>query len=118
VLPPDLPLWIPLALGTVAVLGGVSMLIAHIVERRRPLEEIRNGCRTEYGPLELRIQATEGANGFTVFVEDHRREKFYVSEEAWQSTLEAAKEHLTKKAGEYLASIEDSAHYAADWRCS
>jgi hypothetical protein len=99
------------------------MLIVHIIERRRPLEEIRNGCRTEYGPLELRIQATESANGFRVFVEDHRKEEFSVSEEAWQSTLDAAKVHLTIKAGEYLASLKDAAPkkpapYKADWRCS
>jgi hypothetical protein len=34
--------------------------------------ELQHGCRSEYGPLELRIQITSGLNGFTVYVEDPR----------------------------------------------
>ena len=59
--------------------------------------EIQNGCRAEYGPLELRIQATVSVNGFMVYVDDPRREHpslANVLESAVQSTLAAAKEYV------------------------
>jgi hypothetical protein len=66
--------------------------------------ELRYGCRSEYGPLELRIQASASVNGFTVFVEDLRREHAAVFEHPAQSTLESAE--------------ESAVSYIADWRCS
>ena len=102
------------------VLGlcGFIALVLYVIRRRMPIAEIQYGCRASYGPLELRIQATESANGFRVFVEDHRQDPFCVSEEVVQSTLESAKERLTLKAGEYLAGKQDAARYEANWRCS
>ena len=55
--------------------------------------DLQHGCRSEYGPLELRIQTTDQLNGFTVYVEDPRREPICVYEQAVQSTLESAKDH-------------------------
>ncbi len=80
--------------------------------------DLQHGCRTEYGPLELRIQTTDQSNGFTVFVEDPRREPVCVYEQVVQSTLESAKDHLVLRAGEYLDSHKEAAQHNADWRCS
>jgi len=99
-------------------LTGIVLLIRRARKRRQPLEEIQNGCRTEYGPLELRIEATESANGFRAYVEDHRLEQFCVSEDAVQSTLDSAKDQLIQKAVDYLASLKDRSPYTVDWRCS
>jgi hypothetical protein len=108
-----------LLVGTAAIAApGVIMLTRRARKRRQPMEEIQNGCRTEYGPLELRLEATESANGFRAFVEDHRLEHFCISEDAVQSTLDSAKDQLIQKAGEYLASLKDRSRYTANWRCS
>ena len=116
---PDLSTAALLASGIIAVLtGGMVPLAVRARRRRRPLEEIRNGCRTEYGPLELFIEATDRVNGFQVFVEAPRMKQPRVSEEAVHCTLDSAKDRLVLKAGEYLAGLTDSAQYSADWRCS
>jgi hypothetical protein len=68
--------------------------------------------------LGLRIQTTASANGFTVFVDDPRREHHLVYEQAVQSTLESAKEYLALRASEYLESFQEPAQHQAEWRCS
>ena len=80
--------------------------------------EIQNGCRAEYGPLALRIQATISVNGFTVYVDDPRLEHPSVLDSAVQSTLESAKEYVARWAGEYLTSLKEDASDEATWRCS
>ena len=80
--------------------------------------EIENGCRAEYGPLELRIQATVSVNGFMVFVDDPRLEQSSLLDSAVQSTLESAKEYVARWAGEYLTSHKEDARFEATWRCS
>jgi hypothetical protein len=106
------------ALAGLGALGGIALLRRRTRRRRQPLDMIHNGCRSEYGPLELRIQATDCSNEFRVFVEDHRLERYTVSEEAVESSLESAKQGVTAKAGEYLTSLHDAARYVPDWRCS
>jgi hypothetical protein len=110
--------WLLIGTAAIAALCGIIVLVRHRRKSRRPLEEISNGCRTEYGPLELRIEATECSNEFRVIVEDHRLDRFSVHEEAVLSTLDSAKDLSIKKAGEYLATLRDSSRYRADWRCS
>ena len=80
--------------------------------------ELQHGCRTEYGPLELRIQTTPSVNGFIVYVEDPRLEHRTVYEQAVQGTLESAKEYAVLRAHEYLNSYKQAAQHEADWRCS
>ena len=80
--------------------------------------ELQHGCRSEYGPLELRIQVSAGSNGFTVYVEDPRLEHAGVYEQDVQSTLESAKDHLVLRAEEYLDRCKEVAQHHAKWRCS
>ena len=80
--------------------------------------EIENGCRAEYGPLELRIQATVSVNGFTVYVDDPRLEQPSVLDSAVQSTLESAKEYVALRAAEYLTGLKEVARHEVNWRCS
>jgi hypothetical protein len=80
--------------------------------------ELQHGCRSEYGPLELRIQITASANGLMVYVEDSRLEHRVVDEHAAQSTLESAKESAILRAEEYLNSRNEPSQHEADWRCS
>jgi L-ribulose-5-phosphate 3-epimerase UlaE len=80
--------------------------------------DLQHGCRTEYGPLELRIQTTDQLNRFMVYVEDSRREPICVYEQAVQSTLESAQEYLVLRAVEYLDSYKEAAEHNTDWRCS
>jgi hypothetical protein len=80
--------------------------------------EIENDCRAEYGPLELRIQATVSVNGFTVYVDDPRVEPSSVLDSAVQSTLESAKEYVAQWAGEYLTSLKEDVPPETNWRCS
>lgn len=80
--------------------------------------ELRHGCRAEYGPLELRLQATAAANEFTVYVEDPRLERPCVHEHEMQSSLESAKEYAALRADEYLGSRKEAAPRKAKWRCS
>jgi hypothetical protein len=80
--------------------------------------DLQHGCRTAYGPLELRIQTTASLSGFTVGVDDPRREDRCVFEQAVQSTLKSAKEYVVLRASEYLSSYQESNGHEAIWRCS
>lgn len=80
--------------------------------------DLQHGCRSEYGPLELRIQTTASLNGFAVFLEDRRQEPPAIFEHPEQSTLESAKESAVLQADEYLSSRNEECRYGADWRCS
>jgi len=79
---------------------------------------LQHGCRSEYGPLELRIQAGESENGFQVYVEDPRVDPRVVYEQVVRSTLESAKEYVALRAHEYLTSYAEAVRHQADWRCS
>jgi hypothetical protein len=79
---------------------------------------LQHGCRSEYGPLELRIQSSASANGFQVFVEDLRKEGCIVYQQDVQGTLESAKEYVTLRAHEYLNSYAEEQRHEPDWRCS
>jgi hypothetical protein len=80
--------------------------------------ELQHGCRAEYGPLELRLQATAASNEFTVYAEDPRLEYPCVHEHEVQSSLESAKEYAALRADEYLNSHVEAARHVAKWRCS
>ena len=108
--------WLTLIVVVVTGLMGLVFFLRSIL--RKPVEKIRHGCRSKYGPLELRVQAGDGINGFSVFVEDHRQPQFRVCEDVVRSTLDSARAFSMLKAGKYLAGLHDSAHYKADWRCS
>jgi len=81
-------------------------------------QELQHGCRSEYGPLELRIQTSTSLNGFTIYVEDLRLEHAAVYEHPAQSTLESAKESAVLRADEYLNGRKEQSQFVADWRCS
>jgi hypothetical protein len=80
--------------------------------------EIQNGCRSEYGPLELRIRTTTSLSGFMVYVEDSRLNHKVVDEHHAQSTLEAAKSTAVLRADQYLSSRNEVWECEAVWRCS
>jgi anti-sigma regulatory factor (Ser/Thr protein kinase) len=80
--------------------------------------DLQHGCRAEYGPLELRIQATASSNRFKVYVEDPRPERRTVYEQAVQGTLESAKAYVVLRASEYLNSYRQVARLEVKWRCS
>jgi hypothetical protein len=80
--------------------------------------ELQHGCRSEYGPLELRVETTASLNGFTVFVEDPRLKHPVVQEHPAQSTLESAQESAVLRADEYLNSRQEETGHEVDWRCS
>jgi hypothetical protein len=80
--------------------------------------ELQHGCRSEYGPLELRLETTTRSNGFLVYVEDLRLEHPTVHEHAVQSSLESAKEYAALKADEYLDNRGEDVRRKAKWRCS
>jgi hypothetical protein len=82
------------------------------------MEGLRNGCRAEYGPLGLRIETTASANGFTVFVDDPRRQPACVYEQTVQAGLESVKEFVVLRAQDYLDSFREAAPQGARWRCS
>jgi hypothetical protein len=84
----------------------------------RDTPELNYGCRSEYGPLELRIQTTPSLSGFIVYVEDPRLENRTVHEHALHNTLETAKEYAASQADEYLNRHQETASYEAVWRCS
>jgi hypothetical protein len=79
--------------------------------------EIHYGCRSEYGPLELRIAPTASSNGFIVYVEDLRKNTI-VYEQTVQSELESAKEYVALRAHEYLNSYSEVPRHKTMWRCS
>jgi len=62
-------------------------------------KDLMNGCRSEYGPLELRIATTASSNGFMVYVEDLRK-NVTVYEQSLQCELESAKEYVALRAHE------------------
>ncbi len=80
--------------------------------------DLRNGCRSEYGPLELRIQVTSVENGFVVFIEDPRLPHPAVHEHEALSTLESAKTYAVLKADDYLRGLGETHEHSAEWRCS
>lgn len=80
--------------------------------------ELQYGCRSEYGPLELRVEATASSNGFKVYVEDSRLEHATVYEQNVQSELESAKDYVTLRAHEYLNSYGEVPQQTTKWRCS
>jgi hypothetical protein len=80
--------------------------------------ELQNGCRSEYGPLELRIQATSMENGFIVYIEDPRATHPAVHERQALSTLDFAKTYAVLQADDYLRSLGETHEHSAEWRCS
>jgi hypothetical protein len=80
--------------------------------------EIQNGCRSAYGPLELRIRTTTSLSGFMVYVEDSRLDHKIVDEHHAQSTLAAAQLSAVVRADQYLKLRNESNRFDADWRCS
>lgn len=80
--------------------------------------EFQNGCRSEYGPLELRIHTTPSLSGFLVYVEDSRRNHEVVDEHHAQSTLVEAQANAVLRADRYLNSRNEAFQYKVDWRCS
>ena len=78
--------------------------------------QFENGCRTEYGPLILRLQATSSLNRFTIFVEDPRLRRVF--EHATVNTVESAQKEAVLRAKEYLQSGQEPTPGAPEWRCS
>ncbi len=80
--------------------------------------DLQHGCRSEYGPLELRIQTTTVENGFIVYVEDPRLEHAAVHEHQALSTLDAAKTYAVSQADDYLRGLGEAQEHTPEWRCS
>jgi len=80
--------------------------------------DLQHGCRSEYGPLELRIQTTSVENSFIVYVEDTRLAHRTVHEHQALSTLEAAKSYAVLQADDYLRGLGEAHEHSAEWRCS
>jgi hypothetical protein len=80
--------------------------------------QLEHGCRSEYGPLVLRIETTTRVNGFVLYVEDPRKESVMVFEHAELSTLECAKDDVVLHADEYLNGNRETTPGAPEWRCS
>ena len=80
--------------------------------------DLQHGCRSEYGPLELRIQTTPVENSFIVYVEDTRLAERTVHEHQALSTLEAAKTYAVLQADNYLSGLGEAHEHSAEWRCS
>jgi hypothetical protein len=80
--------------------------------------DLQHGCRSEYGPLELRIQTTSAENGFIVYIEDPRLTHPAVHEHQALSTLESAKTSAVLQADGYLRSLGETPELSAEWRCS
>jgi len=78
--------------------------------------QLEHGCRAEYGPLILRIEATSSMNRFTIFVEDPRLERVF--EHAALNSLESAQEEAVVRANEHLHSGQEPTPGAPEWRCS
>ena len=114
-------------IGTIATPGSLLPLIAlsagigllAVAHRKRPHSAgIEHGCRSEYGPLELRIQTTASANGYMAYLEDPRLQQRTVHQRALRGTLDSVKEHLALKADEYLTGQRDLTQHEICWRCS
>ena len=82
------------------------------------LMDLEHGCRSEYGPLELRIQATAAENGFIVYIEDPRLTHPAVHEQQALSTLESAKTYALSQADDYLEGLGETHEHSVEWRCS
>jgi hypothetical protein len=80
--------------------------------------DLEHGCRSEYGPLELRIQTTSVDNSFIVYVEDTRLTPGAVHEHQALSTLESAKAYAVLQADDYLEGLGETHEHSAKWRCS
>jgi hypothetical protein len=80
--------------------------------------DLEHGCRSEYGPLELRIQATSAENGFIIYIQDSRLREAAVHEYQALSTLESAKTDAVSQADDYLRGLGETHEYSAKWRCS
>jgi hypothetical protein len=80
--------------------------------------DLQHGCRSEYGPIELRIETTTSLNDFIVYVQDARKEPRTVYQQAVQCTLESAKDYAVLRAQEYLQSWSEAGGHEAIWRCS
>lgn len=80
--------------------------------------DLQHGCRSEYGPLELRIETTTSSSDFIVYVGDARKEPCTVYQQAVQCTLESAKDYVVLRAQEYLKSFSEAGGHVANWRCS
>jgi hypothetical protein len=80
--------------------------------------DLQHGCRSEYGPLELRIQTTSVENGFIIYIEDPRPTRRVVHEQQALSTLESAKASAVLQADHYLKSLGETCGHSAEWRCS
>jgi hypothetical protein len=86
--------------------------------RIRACMDLQNGCRSEYGPLELRIQTTSVENGFIVYVQDPRSSHPVVHEHHALSTLDSAKTYAVLQADDYLNGLGEAHDHSAKWRCS
>ena len=80
--------------------------------------ELEHSCRSEYGPLELRVEVTNSLSDFIVYVEDLRLEHSAVHQHAVKGTLESAKEYAALRANEYLNRRTEPAGHKTVWRCS
>jgi hypothetical protein len=80
--------------------------------------DLEHGCRSEYGPLELRIQVTSVENSFIVYIEDTRLTQRAVHEHQALGTLEVAKTYAVLQADDYLEGLGEAHEDSAEWRCS
>jgi hypothetical protein len=80
--------------------------------------DVEHGCRSEYGPLELRIETTSAENGFIVYIEDPRLPHRAVHEHQVLGTLESAKTCAVSQAADYLTGLGEDVEHPAEWRCS
>jgi hypothetical protein len=80
--------------------------------------DLEHGCRSEYGPLELRIQVTSVENSFIVYIEDTRLTQRAVHEHQALGTLEVAKTYAVLQADDYLEGLGVAHEDSAEWRCS
>ena len=80
--------------------------------------DLEHGCRSEYGPLEVRIQTTSVENSFIVYIEDARLTNRAVQEHQALGTIESAKTYAVLQADDYLRSLGETDEHSAQWRCS
>jgi hypothetical protein len=80
--------------------------------------DLEHGCRSEYGPLELRIPVTSVENSFIVYIEDTRLTQRAVHEHQALGTLEVAKTYAVLQADDYLEGLGEAHEDSAEWRCS
>ena len=80
--------------------------------------DLEHGCRSEYGPLELRIQTTSVDNSFIIYIEDTRLTQRPVHEHQALGTIESAKTYAVLQADDYLRSLGETHEHSVQWRCS